>query len=427
MVAAQDVSFRVQQGEIFGLLGANGAGKTTTVSMITRHLLPTAGTAFVKGVSVLEAFPQAATNLGVVTQNNSLWDLLSVEDHLYLFCRLRGVPEAIVGDTVDATIDQLELTPHRHKLACRLSGGMKRKLCVAVALIGDPACVLLDEPSAGLDPKSRRNLWSVILRTMARRSVVLTSHSMEEVEALCTKIGIMVNGQLHALGTKQHLKCKFGGGYEVAVRLVGAGMGAGAGSATERLRQQVERLSDFMRNLSPGAQLLNSNATLATFRIPRDECRIGRLFADISEQAESLGVADFAINQPTLEQVFIKVVTADRRQRAAPSGTLKDAVLTIEDEQDGDGDGDGDGGGLAGTGGDEAPNCCGCLPRQLLYSAYTALAIFIAFFMVSFAGRGSPDTRFAGPLAVVCLIACWVLCCCARCPCCRNPDRGLDE
>lgn len=123
--------------------------------MLTRHLVPTAGDAFITGHSILSEFSAGATHLGVVTQNNSLWDKLSVESHLYLFARLRGVPEDLVRQVVEGVIDQLELTPHRKKLAMRLSGGMKRKLCVAIALIGDPEVVLLDEPSAGLDPVSR--------------------------------------------------------------------------------------------------------------------------------------------------------------------------------------------------------------------------------------------------------------------------------
>ena len=220
VVATQDVAFKVESGEVFGLLGANGAGKTTTLSMLTRHLVPTSGDAFITGRSILSEFSKGATHLGVVTQNNSLWDRLSVEAHLKLFARLRGVPEDLVNQVVDGTIDQLELTPHRHKLSMRLSGGMKRKLCVAIALIGDPEVVLLDEPSAGLDPVSRRNLWSVILRTMSHRAVILTTHSMDEAEALCKRIGIMVHGQLRALGTKQHLKNKFGSGFELVVKLI---------------------------------------------------------------------------------------------------------------------------------------------------------------------------------------------------------------
>jgi ABC-type multidrug transport system ATPase subunit len=155
--------------------------QTTTLSMLTRHLIPTSGNAFVAGHSVLNDFTRGSTHLGVVTQNNSLWDLLSVQDHLKLFARLRGVPEDIVYQVVDDTIDQLELTPHRAKLAGRLSGGMKRKLwcvlevlcwlvcghrdnsivlcgSVAIALIGDPEVVLLDEPSAGLGATSSCSL-----------------------------------------------------------------------------------------------------------------------------------------------------------------------------------------------------------------------------------------------------------------------------
>jgi ATP-binding cassette subfamily A (ABC1) protein 3 len=150
VVATEDLCFAVKAGEIFGLLGANGAGKTTALSMLTRHIDPTSGDASIAGISILSSFPKAAHHLGVVTQNNSLWDVLTVEDHLTLFAGLRGVPVNMVKGVVDATIDQLELTPHRHKQSRRLSGGMKRKLCVAIALIGDPEVVLLDEPSAGM-------------------------------------------------------------------------------------------------------------------------------------------------------------------------------------------------------------------------------------------------------------------------------------
>jgi ABC-type multidrug transport system ATPase subunit len=177
-----------------------GAGKTTTLSMLTRLLIPTSGDGLVAGHSVLADFAKGARGLGIVTQNNALWDKLSVEDHLYLFARLRGVPEDLVTRVVNGVIDQLELTPHRGKLAMKLSGGMKRKLCVAIALIGDPEVVLLDEPSAGLDPVSRHNLWTVILKTMSNRAVILTTHSMEEAEALCKRIGVMINGQMRALG-----------------------------------------------------------------------------------------------------------------------------------------------------------------------------------------------------------------------------------
>ncbi len=297
IIACQDVSFVVESGEVLGLLGANGAGKTTTLSMLTRQLTADRGDAFVNGYSVLREFSKGATNLGVVTQSNSLWDRLSVQDHLFLFARLRGVPEKDVKRIVDGTIDQLELTPHRHKLSMRLSGGMKRKLCVAIALIGDPKVVLLDEPSAGLDPVSRHNLWSVILRTMSHRAVILTTHSMDEAEFLCKRIGIMTQGQLRALGTKQHLKTKFGSGFELVIKLHVTDFDA-----------QLAEITAFVQSLAPSSTLISENGGLLTFEVPRAEMRMGHAFGQLASNKERLRIEDYSIAQPTLEQVFIRTV-----------------------------------------------------------------------------------------------------------------------
>jgi len=215
-----------------------------------------------------------------------------VEAHLFLFARLRGVPEDLVKQVVDGTIDQLELTPHRYKLAMRLSGGMKRKLCVAIALIGDPEVVLLDEPSAGLDPVSRRNLWSVILRTMSHRAVILTTHSMDEAEALCKRIGIMVQGQLRALGTKQHLKNKFGSGFELVVKL-----------QVTNLEEQLTSLSIFVTSLFPSSKIISENGGLVTYKVPREEMKMGVAFSELETNKARLSIEDYSIAQPTLEQV----------------------------------------------------------------------------------------------------------------------------
>ena len=210
-----------------------------------------------------------------------------------LFARLRGVPEDLVKQLVDGTIDQLELTPHRKKLSMRLSGGMKRKLCVAIALIGDPAVVLLDEPSAGLDPVSRRNLWSVILRTMSHRAVILTTHSMDEAEALCRRIGIMTQGQLRALGTKQHLKNKFGSGFELVVKLL----------LTDQ-DMQMNEMTAFVTATFPNAVILSENGGLVTYQIPREEMKMGVAFSQLEANKERLRIEDYSIAQPTLEQVI---------------------------------------------------------------------------------------------------------------------------
>ncbi|EGB09825.1 hypothetical protein AURANDRAFT_12714, partial [Aureococcus anophagefferens] len=216
--AVQNVTFGVRSGEVFGLLGANGAGKTTTMAVVTRALEPTSGDAAIGGRSVLDDFGAASKRLGLVNQHNTLWDALSCRDHLRLFAGLRGSGAAGAG-VVDATLDRVELLAHGDKPAGRLSGGMKRKLCCAAALVGDPRIVLLDEPSAGLDPVSQRNLWNLIKSTMAGRAVVLTTHSMVEADVLCDRIAIQVAGQLHCLGTPAHLKAKYASGYELVVKV----------------------------------------------------------------------------------------------------------------------------------------------------------------------------------------------------------------
>ncbi|EGB12346.1 hypothetical protein AURANDRAFT_6203, partial [Aureococcus anophagefferens] len=205
-VAVENLSLRVDAGEIFGLLGANGAGKTSAIAVVMRAAFPTAGDAWVCGRSILDDFRAAAAHLGVVTQTDTLYDKLSCREHLDLFLDLRTARQSVASGAarkavVDAFLDDVELAHVPDRLASRLSGGMKRKLCVACALVGDPDVVLLDEPSAGLDPVSRRRLWTVLRRAMVGRAVVLTTHSMEEAEALCTRVAIMAHGQLRALGT----------------------------------------------------------------------------------------------------------------------------------------------------------------------------------------------------------------------------------
>lgn len=372
IVASAGVFMSVREGEIFGLLGANGAGKTTTLSMLTRHLVPTAGVAYIKGQSILSDFTKAAVNLGVVTQDNSLWPLLSVTGHLKLFARLRGVPEDSIDNLVDAVIDQLELSPHRYKLAGRLSGGMKRKLCVAIALIGDPAVCLLDEPSAGLDPVSKRNLWNVILRTMSHRSVVLTTHSMEEAEALCQRIAIMVKGQVRAVGTKQHLKSTLGAGYELIIKLAPDtanlrktsqriysnriaslnrisqssnnsdldiidkdNTAAATVSGTElspmnsinsnedqerhsivsdQSLQEEEtskfdtKLKEFISKLFENSEIVADNGGLITWRIAPEKLSLGVVFRELEANKVDLRIESYSISQPTLEQVFMRTV-----------------------------------------------------------------------------------------------------------------------
>ena len=223
-VAVKELSFGVQYGEWFSLLGVNGAGKTTTFKALTGEVVPTHGKVHINGYNVLDRIElsKARKFIGYCPQFDALFNGLSVREHLEFYSWIKGVLPEIRSDVVQRKMEQMDLLEYEHKDAAYLSGGNKRKLSVAMAMIGNPPIVLLDEPSTGMDPKSKRFMWSVIsnITTLKKKSaVVLTTHSMEEAEALSTKVGIMANGHFRCFGTVQHLKSKFGNYYEIEFRM----------------------------------------------------------------------------------------------------------------------------------------------------------------------------------------------------------------
>ncbi|TMW59991.1 hypothetical protein Poli38472_000033 [Pythium oligandrum] len=224
-VAVKNLSFGLKRGECFGFLGINGAGKTTTMKMLTGDIVPTSGSATLAGFDILSQQIDVRREIGYCPQFDALIDLLSVREHLELFAQIKGVPRSELDEVVREKMQQLNLTAFEHKLAGSLSGGNKRKLSVAIAMIGSPSILFLDEPSTGMDPVSRRFMWDVIseISTYNKQStVVLTTHSMEECEALCTRVGIMVGGGLKCLGSVQHLKHRFGDGLMFDAKLLPA-------------------------------------------------------------------------------------------------------------------------------------------------------------------------------------------------------------
>jgi len=195
---------------------------------------------------------------------------------------------------------------HADKPAGRLSGGMKRKLCGACALIGDPQIVLLDEPSAGLDPVSQRNLWNLIKATMAGRAVVLTTHSMVEADFLCDRIGIMVQGQLRCLGTSDHLKQRYASGYELVVKIED---------------DALEGVSKFVKERF-GATLAAADAGTLTYELSNTSEKSADLLADAFQAfdestRQSLKVAEFSVVQASLEKVFIRIVSGEGGEHEA--------------------------------------------------------------------------------------------------------------
>lgn len=221
--AVRGVTWAADQGMVFGLLGVNGAGKTTSFKMMSGILTPSAGEVRILGIDMMEETSSARRLIGYCPQFDALIHVMTVESHLYLYGRMKGITGKDLKTAVDEKISEMQLEMYRTRRAGTLSGGNKRKLSVAMALIGEPPVIFLDEPSTGMDPFARRFMWGVIQDMAEKRKqsvVVLTTHSMEEAEALCSQIAIQVDGQFRCFGSAQHLKSRYGSGYELGAKFL---------------------------------------------------------------------------------------------------------------------------------------------------------------------------------------------------------------
>ena len=221
-VAVKGVTFGVRKGECFGLLGTNGAGKTTTFKALSGEIVPSFGFTKIDGLDLRTNMSKVRYLIGYCPQFETLLDNLTAREHLELYAAIKGIPFNLREKVVKDKLVQLNLTKFEHVQAGTYSGGNKRKLSVAIALLGNPPIVLLDEPSSGMDPEARRFMWSVVGKISSEKkhsSVVLTTHSMEEAEALSTKLAIMVEGKIECIGPVQSLKNKYGKGFEIEAKI----------------------------------------------------------------------------------------------------------------------------------------------------------------------------------------------------------------
>uniref|UniRef100_A0A7N9AWN9 P-type phospholipid transporter n=1 Tax=Mastacembelus armatus TaxID=205130 RepID=A0A7N9AWN9_9TELE len=293
--AVDRICVGVPAGECFGLLGVNGAGKTTTFKMLTGDTDVSSGEATVAGYSILTEILDVHQNMGYCPQFDAIDELLTGREHLYLYARLRGVPESEIPRVAEWGIQKLGLTEYASRCAGTYSGGNKRKLSTAIAMIGCPALVLLDEPTTGMDPHSRRFLWNAIMSVIQDgRAVVLTSHSMEECEALCTRLAIMVNGTFKCLGTIQHLKYKFGDGYVVTMKIKAPKVG---------LSPELEPVESFMESCFPSCVQREKHYNTLQYEIASSS--LARIFQLVVSNKEKLCIEDYSVSQTTLDQVFV--------------------------------------------------------------------------------------------------------------------------
>ena len=209
--ANADINMTATSNEILGVLGPNGAGKTTLIRQITTELTPTSGDIQILGKSVVSEPAAVKALLGIMPQEATLFEYLTVHQHLRIFAKLRGISAKEAGKRADELTKDLDLLAYRNIVISNLSTGLKQRVLVGIAAISHPPVLVLDEPTTGLDPQSRRTLWS-LLREYQRSGafVLLTTHSMEEAEALCDRVGIIKDGRLLALDTVDNLRVNNG-------------------------------------------------------------------------------------------------------------------------------------------------------------------------------------------------------------------------
>ncbi len=210
VTAVDGLDLRVHAGELFSLLGVNGAGKSTTIKMLSCLTRPTSGDALLNGWSVIREPGRIKEIIGVSPQETAVAPNLSVRENLELMCGVHGFPKEKTERKVRELTQEFALEPVSGKRAGKLSGGWQRRLSIAMALIGEPEILFLDEPTLGLDVLARSDLWDCVRALKGKITMILTTHYMEEAEALSDRIGVMKDGRLLALGTAAELKAQAG-------------------------------------------------------------------------------------------------------------------------------------------------------------------------------------------------------------------------
>jgi len=299
-VAVRDLCLRIQTGECFGFLGVNGAGKSTTFSMLTGASPPTSGDALLDGMSILTEQDSIRRLVGYCPQHDALEHLMTGRETLRMYAAIKQMPPHLIEAEVDGLIADLDLAKFADKPAGQYSGGNKRKLCVGIALVGSPQLVLLDEPSSGMDAASKRFLWTVIKRRTAYCCTVLTTHSMEECEALCGRIGVMVDGALRCLGPIQSLKSKYGNGYKLDLRL-------------DLQKSNAEDVLAFLQESCGGAATIEElEPPVMTLTVPSDAATLPALFGRLAQAKQVHHVQECSVTQCTLEQIFLMMASKNK-------------------------------------------------------------------------------------------------------------------
>lgn len=294
--AVEKLNLKINRGEVFGFLGPNGAGKTTSISMMVGLLRPSSGQVFIDGQEVQNI---EKGTIGICPQELVLWEHLTCKESLTLVGDMYEVPGDELKKRVNTLLDDLFLTEKANTVVTQLSGGMKRRLNLALALVHEPEIVVLDEPSEGLDPQSRRVLWNYIrsLRDDEGKTVILTTHIMDEADRLSDRIAIIDHGKLLRLDTPSNLKKETGEGDVVEMKISDP-------DKNQEVINAIKKLEGIYSVVEVNDQI-NIRSLDAVSKLPR-----------IMDELEHLGVrvVDLSVRQNTLEDVFIDLTGTGLRE-----------------------------------------------------------------------------------------------------------------
>ena len=293
--AVDDISLRVRKGEVFGILGPNGAGKTTVIRMMCGLLKPSSGEVFINGSKIMRNV--ARVNVGICPQHIVLWSKLTCYEQLVFMARMYDVPGNTAKARADRLIEQMGLSEKRDKIASTLSGGMKRRMNIIMALVHDPEMVVFDEPEAGLDPQSRIMVREFIKETAKDKTVIFTTHNMDEAERVSDRVAIIDRGKLLKLDTPDNLKKSIGEGDILELTLEGE-VEEGHKTMIRKLEQRDIRII----GLEP--QLTIKAMDLVT--------KIPHIYTIL--ESEGMKISQMKMRENTLEDVFIHLTGRGLRQ-----------------------------------------------------------------------------------------------------------------
>ena len=289
VVAVNDISFAIEEGEIFSLLGPNGAGKTTTISVVSCLLQPTSGDAIIGGHSVVRESMEVRKIIGVVPQEIALYHMLSARENLVFWGRMYGMGGAQLKKRVDEVLDQIGLTDKANVKVGTYSGGMKRRVNIGVGLLHRPRIIYMDEPTVGIDPQSRRSILDAVKELNQQGMTVLyTTHYMEEAHELSNRVGIIDHGQLIALGTQKELTQKVGEHDTLRLHV-------GEGDYAEKLSAALSTL--------PGILKCSATDHEVVLMVPEAEDALAPVITRANEAGIKIHSVD--IQEPNLEAVFL--------------------------------------------------------------------------------------------------------------------------